>query len=63
MKNKEDKNTLKQFVAHLHENGYPDLKIDRWPDEENSTTSDIDAIAGPFAFDFKDFTLDIRRSY
>ena len=32
MKNKEDKNTLKQFVAHLHENGYPDLKIDRWPD-------------------------------
>ena len=51
MKNKQDKNTIKQFVAHLRENGYPDLKIDRWPDEENSTTPDIDASAGRFAIE------------
>ena len=51
MKNKQDKNTIKQFVTHLRENGYPDLKIDRWPDEENSTTPDIDAIARQYAIE------------
>ena len=51
MKKKADKITITQFVAHLVENGYPDITIDRWPDDENSTTRDIDAIAGPFAIE------------
>ena len=49
MKKKADKVTITQFVAHLVENGYPDLTIDRWPDDE--TPRDIDAIAGPFAIE------------
>ena len=38
-------------MGHLKRKGYPDLTIDRWPDDENSTTRDIDAIAGPFAIE------------
>ena len=64
MKNKQDKNTIKQFVAHLRENGYPDLKIDRWPDDDNSTTRDIDAVAGPFAIEHTSIdTYSNQRKY
>ena len=51
MKNREDKNTIKHFVAYLRKNGHSNLKIDRWPDDENSTTPEIDAIAGPYAIE------------
>ena len=51
MKSMTDSYTISKFVEHLRENGYPSLKVDRWPDKENSTTPDIDAIAGPFAIE------------
>lgn len=46
-----DKEVIKAFVSHLRDNGYPHLKVDRWPDDENRTSPDIDAIAGIFAIE------------
>jgi hypothetical protein len=39
------------FVAHLARNGHPGIAVERRPDEENSHSADIDAIAGPFAIE------------
>lgn len=37
------------FVTHLGiQEGYPRLRVERRPDEENRNSPDIDAIAGPF---------------
>ena len=64
LKLKEDKNTIKRFVAYLRENGHLELKIDRWPDDDNSTTPDIDAIAGPFAIEHTSIdTFPNQRKY
>ena len=42
--------TIKAFIKHLeHYKGYPNLRVERWPDVENRRSPDIDAIAGPFA--------------
>lgn len=46
-----DRNVIDAFVAHLREEGYPDLRVERRPDDENRESSDIDAIAGPFAIE------------
>lgn len=46
-----DRDVVDAFVAHLASNGYPGLKVDRRPDEENRDSSDIDAIAGCFAIE------------
>ena len=51
MKSMTDSYTISKFVEHLSENGYPSLKVNRWPDKENSATTDIDAIAGEFAME------------
>lgn len=40
---------IDQFVAVLRTNGYPDLRVEDYPDERNS--GDIDAIAGSFAIE------------
>src|SRR5574341_1664078 len=50
-KSLDDKDVIKAFVSYLRRSGYPTLKIDRWPDEENRDSSDIDAIAGAFAIE------------
>ena len=42
---------VEAFVAHLRDNGYPDLCIDQKPEKENRQSKDIDAIAGPFAIE------------
>ena len=42
---------ISAFVAYLRKAGFPDLKVDQWPDKENRKTSDIDAIAGNFAIE------------
>ena len=47
----EDRTVINKFVRHLQKHGYPDLKVDRRPDEENRSSPDIDAIAGPFAIE------------
>jgi len=39
------------FVAHLEGLGTPGLVVDRWPDKNNSSTPDIDAVAGNFAIE------------
>lgn len=46
-----DKELINLFVEYLAGNGNPGLKIDAWPDEENRQSSEIDAIAGPFAIE------------
>ena len=51
MKDSPDKNAITKFVNHLRETGYPDIRIDRWPDRENRVTPEIDAIAGKFAIE------------
>lgn len=42
---------VKAFVEHLRVYGYPGLKVDRIPDDENRNTCDIDAVAGEFAIE------------
>lgn len=39
------------FIGHLRKQGFPDLTVEAWPDEENRTTKDIDALAPPFAIE------------
>lgn len=42
---------IDSFVAHLRDRGHPGLRVERRPDKENRDSSDIDAIAGPFAIE------------
>ena len=64
MKRKEDKNTIERFVAYLRKNGHSELKIDRWPDDDNSTPRNIDAIAGPLAIEHTSIdTFPNQRKY
>lgn len=46
-----DYDVINAFVAYLRKNGHPGLQVDRWPDKGNRDSSDIDAIAGPFAIE------------
>lgn len=48
---KADKITIEAFVTHLHDNGYKCSVVDRWPDDENRNSKDIDAIAGNYAIE------------
>lgn len=47
----EDSDVINAFVVHLRGHGYPDLCVDAWPDRKNRNSSEIDAIAGPFAIE------------
>ena len=47
----DDKIVINAFVDHLGIEKYPAIKIDRWPDEENRSEPDIDAIAGSLAIE------------
>ena len=44
-----DRYVINAFVTYLRENGHPGLQVNRWPDNENRDSADIDAIAGAFA--------------
>ncbi len=46
-----DKEVVNKFIGFLSRKDYPDLRVDSWPDEENRTSNDIDAIAGQFAIE------------
>jgi hypothetical protein len=46
-----DRDVINAFIAFLRENGHPGLQVERWPDEENHVSQDIDAIAGHFAIE------------
>jgi hypothetical protein len=58
-----DHDVVETFIAYLRMNGYPGLEFGRRPDDENRKSSDIDAIAGPFAIEHTsiDTILDQRR--
>jgi hypothetical protein len=47
----EDHEVVEAFIAYLGDNGYPGLRIDRRPEEENRKSKDIEAIAGQFAIE------------
>lgn len=44
-------NVITAFVGHLKDLGYSVKLVDRWPDKENRSSKDIDAIAGNFAIE------------
>lgn len=46
-----DRDVIKAFVAYLKTKGYPCLKVEQWPEDENRDSQEIDAIAGPFAIE------------
>ena len=46
-----DQDVINAFINYLRKTGFPDLKVDRWPDKENRKTTEIDAIAGCFAIE------------
>jgi hypothetical protein len=46
-----DRDVVDAFVAHLRDQGHPDVRVDRRPDDDNRGSADIDAIAGPFAIE------------
>jgi len=46
-----DKELIVLFVDYLAQNGWPAIAVNDSPDERNRKTSDIDAIAGPFAIE------------
>jgi hypothetical protein len=46
-----DHDVIDAFVAQLRENGHPELRVDRRPDEDNRQSADIDAVAGQFAIE------------
>ena len=46
-----DYDIIDTFIEHLRKNHYPEITVTRYPDKENRSTSDIDAIAGPFAIE------------
>ena len=45
------KKVIESFVTHLRNLGYPCSNVERWPDEENRDSKDIDAITGKFAIE------------
>ena len=46
-----DYDVIAAFIEHLRKHGYPELNICRHPDKENRISSDIDAVACPFAIE------------
>ena len=58
-----ERDVIDAFVGHLGQHrGYPNLAVDRWPDKENRTEQDIDAVAGKYAIEHTsiDSVLDQR---
>jgi hypothetical protein len=51
MQNQPDKNVVGAFVEHLRDHGHPELGIEYFPDQQNRSSQDIDAIAFPFAIE------------
>jgi hypothetical protein len=46
-----DKRVITDFVHLRGRTDHPGVRVERWPDEENRASSDIDAIAGPLAIE------------
>lgn len=50
-----DKEVIERFIEYLNNSYGKALKIERWPDEENRASPDIDAIAGEYAIEHTRF--------
>ena len=46
-----DRDVITAFIDHLRNHGHPSLKVERWPEDQNRRTKEIDAIAGPLAIE------------
>ena len=46
-----DYDVIDAFIEYLRKHGYPELTVTSYPDKENRSSPDIDAIAGPFAIE------------
>lgn len=47
-----ERKLIVSFVSHLgHAKGRPELKVGRWPEDDNRQRPEVDAIAGPFAIE------------
>lgn len=46
-----DREIIERFVKHLRERGYPDIKIDSWPEDDHPGQSVVEAIAGNLAIE------------
>ena len=46
-----DREVVKAFVSFLKDHGHPCLRVDRWPEDDNRQSREIDAIAGRFAIE------------
>jgi len=46
-----DRDLVKAFVEYLRGQGFPDLRIDIWPDDENRNSPEIDAVAGDLSIE------------
>ena len=46
-----DREVIEAFIAHLRDHGFPGLKVDRWPEDENRSSKEIDTLAGPLAIE------------
>ena len=61
----DERDVMNAFISHLgHHKGYANLMVDRWPEDENRQSPEIDAIAGPFAIEHTsiDSVADQRRA-
>ena len=47
----QDYDVIDAFIEYLRKHGYPELTVTSYPDKENQSSPDIDAIAGPFAIE------------
>ena len=47
----QDYDVIDAFIEYLRKHGYPELTVTSYPDKENRSSPDIDAIAGPFAIE------------
>ena len=62
MKTEPDKAVVTAFVAHRGSSDMPGLRIDSWPDRDNRSSPDIDALAGPLAIEHTSLdTVELQR--
>lgn len=46
-----DRDVIQAFIDFRRNHGFPGLRVERWPDDKNRQSPEIDAIAGPFAIE------------
>jgi len=46
-----DRDVTQAFIDFRRNHGFPGLRVERWPDDKNRQSPEIDAIAGPFAIE------------